>query len=46
MLELGVDNLITDQPETAQRVIFETESSSVLNRYIKMLTDWFKWKLR
>lgn len=46
MIMLGVDNLITDQPETARRVIFETESSTVLNRYIKMLTEWFQWKLR
>lgn len=46
MLSHGVDNLITDQPETARRVIFETESSTVLNRYIKMLTNWFHWQPR
>lgn len=46
MLSHGVDNLITDQPETARRVIFETESSTVLNRYIKMLTNWFQLQPR
>lgn len=46
MLSHGVDNLITDQPETARRVIFEAESSTVLNRYIKMLTDWFRLQPR
>ncbi|MCM1103759.1 MAG: glycerophosphodiester phosphodiesterase [Clostridium sp.] len=46
VLSRGVDNLITDQPETARRVVFETESSTVLNRYIKMLTDWFQLQPR
>lgn len=45
-LSHGVDNLITDQPEMARRVIFETESSTILNRYIKMLTDWFQLQPR
>ena len=46
MLSHGVDNLITDQPETARRVVFEAESSTVLNRYIKMLTNWFQLQPR
>ncbi len=44
MLRLGVDNLITDQPVKAQGMVFEAENSTILNRYIRMLTKWFRWK--
>lgn len=42
MLRLGVDNLITDCPVNAQSTVFEAENSTILNRYIRMLMEWFQ----
>lgn len=44
MIQIGVDNLITDQPLNARQTVFELENSSLLNQYIEMLTSLFRWE--
>lgn len=44
MLQFGVDNLITDYPVMARQKVFEAENSTVLSRYVRMLTKWFYLK--
>ncbi len=40
MLELGVDNIITDDPVMAQRLLYEKEHNGLWDQYINRLLEW------
>lgn len=42
MIQIGVDNLITDYPVKARKAVFEHENSSIITKYINMLTEWVR----
>ncbi len=44
MINMGVDNLITDKPLTARQKVFEMANSTVINKYIDMLLTLFHQK--
>ena len=41
MINMGVDNLITDKPLLARQKVFEMENSTLINQYIDMLLTMF-----
>ncbi len=41
MIDMGVDNLITDQPLKARQKVFEMENSTIINHYVNMLFSLF-----
>ncbi len=41
MIDMGVDNLITDQPLRARQKVFEMENSTIINEYVQMLLSLF-----
>lgn len=42
MINMGVDNLITDKPLLARQKVFEMENSTLINQYIDMLLTMFR----
>lgn len=42
MIDIGVDNLITDQPLRARQKVFEMENSTVINEYVQLLLSLFQ----
>ena len=42
MIELNVDNIITDNISLAKKTIYESKTSNIISEYIKVVNDLFK----